>query len=145
MVWLNPDLKVFSTEIYFDDDAVEVRTGMSCQVEIIVEEYADELYVPLQAVLRVGGKPTVYVAGSGGSEPREVELGLDNNRMVRIVSGLKEGEKVLLAPPLSPSEIVNGLAKPPSAVEGQEPKSGKAGVAPQRRGGTGRRGGQRKK
>lgn len=126
MAWLNPDLKVFNTDIYLDGDAVEVRTGMSCQAEIIVEEYADELYVPLQAVLRVAGKPTVYVIDSDGAQPRQVELGLDNNRMVRIVSGLQEDEKIMLAPPLSPSEIVNGLPRAPSAIEGQQIQSPKA-------------------
>ena len=62
--------------------------------------------MPVQSIMRVGGVPVAYVVGSNGvSERRTVELGLDNNRMVRIVSVLKEGEEVLLAPPLSPSEV----------------------------------------
>ena len=123
MAWLNPDLKVFSTEIYLDGDASEIRPGMSCQAEIIVEEYADTVYVPVQSVLRVGGKPTVYVVGATGlQQPREVELGLDNNRMVRIVSGLQEGERILLAPPLAPSEVrteVPEIKQPGQKQEGQ--------------------------
>jgi hypothetical protein len=46
----------------------------------------------------------VYVAGPDGVDTRKVEVGMDNNRMIRIVGGLSEGEKVLLAPPLAPSE-----------------------------------------
>jgi hypothetical protein len=34
-----------------------------------------------------------------------VELGLDNNRMVRIAAGLAEGEEVLLTPPLREGEV----------------------------------------
>ncbi len=131
MAWLNPDLKVFSTEIYLDGDDSDIRTGMSCQAEIIVEEYAAAVYVPVQTVLRVGNKPTVYVLGPDGVLPREVVLGLDNNRMVRIVSGLQEGEKVLLAPPLSPSEVVNGLSRPPSEVEALQEQSLNAPSPPQ--------------
>ncbi len=131
MAWLNPDLKVFSTEIYLDGDASEVRPGMSCQAEIVVEEYADTVYVPVQSVLRVGGKPTVYVVGATGvQQPREVELGLDNNRMVRIVSGLQEGEKILLAPPLAPSEVrteVPEIKQPGAVGTGQrEPRGGRS-------------------
>jgi len=103
--WLNPDLKVFSTEIYLDGDASEIRPGMTCRAEIIVEDYKDTLYVPVQSILRVGGVPTAYVVSSKGIEPQPVELGLDNNRMVRIVSGLKEGETILLAPPLAASAV----------------------------------------
>lgn len=105
MVWLNPDLKVYNTEVYLEGEGDYLRTGMSCKAEIIVEEYKDVIYVPVQAVLRVGGKPTVYVQSGRGYEPREVEIGLDNNRMIRIVNGLREGEVVLVAPPLASGTV----------------------------------------
>ena len=42
------------------------------------------------------------------SVPRPVEIGLDNNRMVHIISGLEQGELVLLAPPLKSGEMDSG-------------------------------------
>ncbi|MHC4622408.1 MAG: efflux RND transporter periplasmic adaptor subunit [Planctomycetota bacterium] len=104
-VWLNPDLKVYNTEIYLDSNDTNLRTGMSCKAEIIVEQYESELYIPVQAVLRVAGKPTVYVTDGKTTEPRNVEIGLDNNIMVRITGGLREGELVLLTPPLKAAAI----------------------------------------
>jgi len=104
-MWMNPDLKVYNTDIYLDNNDSSLRTGMSCQAEIIIEQYNDVVYVPVQAVLRVGGKSTVYVVGSKTLEPRGVEIGLDNNRMVRIISGLSEGEVVSLAPPLKSAAV----------------------------------------
>jgi HlyD family secretion protein len=104
MAWLNPDMKVYPSEIYIDGDASVLRPGMTCRVEIIVKEYSDIIYIPVQSVFRVKGRHVVYVERSNGSERREVEIGMDNNRMIRIVRGLSEGEKVLLAPPLAPSE-----------------------------------------
>jgi hypothetical protein len=44
------------------------------------------------------------VAEPDGPERREVEIGMDNDRLIRIVKGLSVGEKVLLSPPLAPSE-----------------------------------------
>jgi hypothetical protein len=41
----------------------------------------------------------------GAIEPRTVEIGLDNNRMVRIMRGLREGEVVLLTPPLKSAAL----------------------------------------
>jgi len=99
--WLNPDLKVYNTDIVIEGDASGLRTGVTCLAEIIVEQYDDALYVPVQAVVREKGKPTVYLAKGNRMEPQEVELGLDNNRMVRILSGLEEGEPVVLNPPLA--------------------------------------------
>jgi len=112
--FFNPDLKVYTTNIYLDSDGNSLRTGMSCRAEIIVEQYEDAIYIPLQAVLRVGRQPTVYVINGKTFAPREVEIGLDNSRMVRIVKGLQENEVVLLSPPLAAAtvETVTGKGEP---------------------------------
>ena len=103
-IFLNPDLKVFRTQINLDTDDPALRPGTTCRAEIIVEEYDDAFYVPVQAVTRVEGETIVYVPQGDSFVPHKVEIGLDNNRMVRIISGLKEGQVVLLNPPLkSPS------------------------------------------
>jgi len=99
-IWLNPDLTVYTTQVTVE--ASNLRTGMSCEVEIIIEQLSDVLFVPIQAVVRKGNRHVVYVPGRRGElEAREVEIGLDNNRVVHVRSGLSEGEIVVLAPPLS--------------------------------------------
>jgi hypothetical protein len=102
--WQNPDLKVYATEIWLGGDTSALRTGMTCRAEVIVEQHQDAAYVPVQAVVRVNGKPTVYVVpGTVPNAPpqaREIDLGLDNNRMAHVKSGLNAGEVVLLNPPL---------------------------------------------
>ena len=105
-MWMNPDLKVYNTQIHLENSGSALRTGMSCQAEIIIERYEDAVHIPVQAVLRVKGKPTVYVVLDGDRvTPREVEIGLDNNRMIRIIHGLEEGEVVLLTPPLGAATL----------------------------------------
>jgi len=104
-MWMNPDLKVYNTEVYLDSNDSSLRTGMSCKTEIVIAQYEDAIYVPVQAVLRIGGSPTVYVSAGESFEPREVEIGLDNNTMVRVTKGLDEGDVVLLAPPLKSAAV----------------------------------------
>jgi hypothetical protein len=104
-MWMNPDLKVYTTEIYLEGDDPSLRSGMSCKADIIVEQYQDVVYIPVHAVIRVGGKPTVYVVKDGKLEERTVEIGMDNNRMVKITSGLNEGEVVSQTPPLKASTV----------------------------------------
>jgi len=104
-MWMNPDLKVYNSEIYLEGDTPDLRTGMSCKVEIIVEQYEDTVYIPVHAVIRIAGQPAVYVVNEGVIEEREVQIGFDNNRMVRIIDGIREGEVVLLTPPLKSASI----------------------------------------
>jgi HlyD family secretion protein len=98
---LNPDLKLYKCEIECDFSDALIRPGMSCDVELVKESYDQTLYVPVQCVVRVEGVPRVYVKGSGDEwAPRVVRVGLDNNRMIRIIDGVHAGEEVMLAPPV---------------------------------------------
>lgn len=108
MSWVNPDLKVYPTDIYLEGGDSELRTGMSCKAEIIIAQYEDTVYIPVQAVLRIAGQPTVYVVKNGSYTERSVEIGLDDNKMIRIASGLEEGEVVLMTPPLRAGTIESG-------------------------------------
>jgi uncharacterized membrane protein len=73
-------------------------------------------------VVRVNGQATAFVRTPAGAEARPVRVGLDNNRMVRILDGLKPGERVLLAPPLDRATAPDDArAKPPAGVGSSGP------------------------
>ena len=96
--WLNPDLKVYATDVGIDGRQEALKTGMTGKVEVIIDELHDVLYVPIQSVVTVGETKVCYVRGSR-TKKREVETGLFNDNFVEIKSGLEEGEEVLLNPP----------------------------------------------
>ena len=100
-VFMNPDLKVYDTDIMIDGVHTELRTGMSGKATILIQDHLDAISVPLQAVVGRGADSLVYVVNGNKAEPRTVVTGLDNNAMIHIVEGLKAGEIVLLTPPLS--------------------------------------------
>ena len=100
-MWMNPDLKVYDTQIMIDGVFPELRTGMSCKATIQIEEYNDALSVPIQSVVGHGGESVVYLAEGNSSVRRSIETGLDNNAMVHVISGIDPGDKILLTPPLS--------------------------------------------
>ena len=101
--WMNEDLKEYPTDVLIDGGAGELKNGMGCKVEIVVEQYEKAVYVPVQCVVRVAGESCVWVRGRNGDERRAVKTGLSNNRFVRILEGLAAGEEVSLAPPLKES------------------------------------------
>jgi len=138
MVFINPNLKVYKTEMFLDDSIGNangrLRTGMGCQAEVVSAYHENAVYVPIQAVITVGNQPTVYIYKNGKSQPRNVEIGEDNNRMVHIISGLKKGEQVLMTPPLSQAEVKgngkHGKGKPggkdrPQGAGTKKPGGGK--------------------
>ncbi|MBR4652281.1 MAG: efflux transporter periplasmic adaptor subunit [Kiritimatiellae bacterium] len=120
---LNPDLKMFKCELECDFEDAVVRPGMSCDVELVKETYDKVVYCPIQCVTRIDGVSYVYVRNGTQWEPRRVETGLDNNRMIHIVSGLKAGETVMLAPPVKEdkSDAAEGEEDP---SQPQKPKTG---------------------
>src|SRR5574344_125616 len=101
--WMNADLKEYPSKVLIPDGQGELRNGMGCKVEIIVEQYEKAVYVPVQCVVRIAGESYVWVRSFGKSVRRKVETGQSNSRFVRILSGVTAGERVSLSPPLAES------------------------------------------
>ncbi len=136
-LWLNPDLKLYNTEVYLDGESGELRTGMSCRAEILLTQLEEAVYVPVQAVTKVAGQARVYVVEGDRVETRAVKIGLDNNRFITIQNGLQAGEEVLLAPPFAvegalgtahSDSVASGSDRPSEPGAGSRPYSGGGGV-----------------
>jgi len=97
--WMNPDLKVYTTELRLVENNAALKPGMSAQVEIHVTTLDDVLSVPVQAVAGTAEQPAVYVWKAGEVTRREVVLGMTSEHFVEIASGLDVGERVVLDPP----------------------------------------------
>jgi len=83
-------------EVEVDDAAAMegVLPGTSADAEVILERRDEALRVPAAAVAE-GGKVLVLVGGI--LEERVIEVGLRNWRFAEVLSGLAEGEKVVVA------------------------------------------------
>ena len=104
----NSNLKVYATEIVVQDMLPDVKPGVSARAEIVIENLQKVLTVPIQCVTTVKGKQVCYVKGIGGPKPVPVKIGMFNNKFIEIKSGLKSGDRVLLAPPIDSSIDLGG-------------------------------------
>lgn len=95
----NPNQRLYKADISLANPTREMRPGMSCSVEILIDDLSDVTYIPRQSVNLDGGQTIVFVVENGQALRREVEVGLDNSKWVQIKSGLEKGEIVALAPP----------------------------------------------
>ncbi|GHC40985.1 efflux RND transporter periplasmic adaptor subunit [Roseibacillus persicicus] len=98
--------KVYTTEIEITDPMEGVKPGVSARAEIIIEELKNVFSVPIQAVTTQNGKQVCYLKGD--DQPTEVEVGLFNTKYIEIRSGLHQGDKVSLDPPLDDKLNLSG-------------------------------------
>ena len=109
------DDKRFDLIITLDPTTAELRPEMTIRADVIVGTRSNVLLVPVTAVFNNQGSRVVYVTGATGTEMRQVDLGESNDRMVEIVAGVREGERVsLTAPPATaPQALPRGNALQP--------------------------------
>lgn len=100
MSWLNPNLKVFPTDLLIEDPLPDLKPGVSVRAEIIITNLSRVLTVPIQAVARLSGENVCFIQKGSGVAPVPVTTGWFNDRFQEIIAGLKEGDRVLLAPPI---------------------------------------------
>ena len=74
-----------------------LEKGASATVTLIVEESLSTLWVPADAVKEIRGEHVVYLMNDKGfRETHEVTVGINNGKIVEIVSGLEENDVVVL-------------------------------------------------
>ena len=85
-----------------DPTTADLRPEMSIRADVITGARTGVLMVPVTAVFNQQGAHVAYVVSATGTEARTVELGQSNDRMVEIVAGLDQGERVSLTAPEAP-------------------------------------------
>jgi RND family efflux transporter MFP subunit len=80
-----------------DKDAV-LKPGMSADVEIITESIESALVIPSQAVMEKEGGQYVFVKKGGRARLRAVKTGRSNWTNTEALSGIKEGDEVIVNP-----------------------------------------------
>jgi len=86
----------YDTTITLKNPVAELRDGMSATAEVIIERHDDVLSIPNRYIRGTTENPMVVVFVDGQQEEREITLGLTDGINTEILSGLEEGEKVVL-------------------------------------------------
>ena len=127
----------FTVKILLDASVdVAIRPGMSCRAEIYTNMKGDTVAVPIEAVVfedensdetnlnteqksdslsissgsESKSKSIVFVMRDGQAVKREVELGISNDQLQEIISGVEVGDQVITGPARMLSKIKDGSA-----------------------------------
>ena len=86
----DPIAKTYRIRIALPDDT-PLLVGMSVEANVITREKPNALLVPADAVQG----STVFVVEGGRARRRTVEIGIRGTRMIEVMSGVTEGERVV--------------------------------------------------
>lgn len=101
MIYPQPEIKdniVYYLAIVKIDpkDTEFLKPEMTTHVKIIVEKKKDVLVVPNSAVRFEEGKNVVYAMTKDKAVRVDVETGIRDDRFTEIISGVKEGDKIII-------------------------------------------------
>ncbi len=99
ITWDSSSPKIYPSKISTDSNDPRLMPGMTMLVEIVVEQVEDVIHVPVEAVYNREGVKYCRVKELTGVQERKVVTGRTSKDYAEIVSGLNEGEKVLLHQP----------------------------------------------
>jgi HlyD family secretion protein len=89
----------FEVEVVIDNDTEKLKTGMTANAEIILEEHPKTLVIPEAAIIYdEAGATSVEVPEAGTEAGRKkvpIKAGISNGVKTEIVEGLKEGDLVV--------------------------------------------------
>ena len=132
----------FTVKILLEESKIDIRPGMTCRAEIFIKTREKTLAVPMQAVvfeeidddgadmsMRGGrGGPrfdtsmslntssNVFIYSEGKASKKEVKLGISNDELQEILSGISEGDEIIVGPPrvlakLKDGDVVNKIER----------------------------------
>lgn len=118
---LDMQTRTMETEIDCQNRDGRLLPGMYTDTQLLLREKKNALAIPLQAVVRSGDDATVLAVNPQDVlEERHIKLGLEDNSRVEVVSGLSDGDRVVIG---NRSQFHNGQKIQPKEVNSQENSS----------------------
>lgn len=90
------ELSTYKIIIDLGSSSQSLIDGLEGEAEIISREVLNVIKIPNSAVTRDNGKSLVHLNNNGVYEKREIELGFTNGKEVEVVSGLREGDEIIV-------------------------------------------------
>ena len=94
---VTPETRTMHTEVDVPNRNGSIVSGMYAEVNLTLKKKDSVLAVPVQAVTRNGDEASILIVDSHDRiQERQVQLGLEGANQVEVVSGLSEGDRVVV-------------------------------------------------
>ena len=92
------DTRTMHTEVDVPNPQRLLVPGLYAEADLQLDRKENIASVPIQALSHAGGRTSVFIVGANGTlEQRPVEIGLQTSSDAEVVSGLNEGEQVVVS------------------------------------------------
>jgi HlyD family secretion protein len=118
----------YPVTVTLDKASDAVKTGMTANLTIFVDERQDVLTVPSRAIKTINKQKMVIALKNGQQVPAPVKTGLTADNLTEIVSGLQEGDTVVLTSASSRTTAENGPGFGAMGAMGGMPMGGGPGA-----------------
>jgi membrane fusion protein (multidrug efflux system) len=86
----------FRATVYVDNADARLAPGMFGRFSIAYERHSDALVIPMEALLREDGENVVYVVRDGAAVRRTIEIGIESNGRIEVLSGLSADDQIVV-------------------------------------------------
>ncbi len=94
---LDPTTRTMQVEIDVPNPTYRLQPGMYANVTLLANSRKDALTIPVTSILRSENKTDVLVLDSNDRvQVRQVKLGVESSNRTEVLSGLSEGERVIV-------------------------------------------------
>jgi membrane fusion protein, copper/silver efflux system len=95
---LDPKTRTLKVRLQFDNPDEELKPNMYAHINIYGGAKKNILMIPREALIRTGQEQRVIVAlGEGRFAPQDVNAGIESGDWVEIISGVSEGDNVVVS------------------------------------------------
>lgn len=95
---LGIEQKRVKIEVSMDSSSKELKPGYETVIKVVTQRKENTLLIPDKAVFEYQGKDSVFVNDGGIAKLRVIEKGLESDEQIEVLSGLKNGETVIVKP-----------------------------------------------
>ncbi len=120
--WSDPNLREYEVKIALKGapEGVALKPSMRCEAQVTTQHVEDVMAVPLPAVFSDGARTVVYAIRGSRYQKLPVKIGRRSDTQAEVLSGLAEGEKVLLREPAQ-ALVLEDKTKPGSEPDATKP------------------------
>jgi RND family efflux transporter MFP subunit len=92
---LDPATRTAQIEVEIPNPGNRLKPGMYARVNLTIEQRANALTVPSNALVNIDGKRGVFLAQNNTAAFRGVDIGIEDTARVEVLSGVKDGDRVV--------------------------------------------------
>jgi len=94
--FVDPVSRTFKVKIEVPNEGKLLKSGMFARVKMVTKKHQNVLVVPLKAILKRGQEEVVFVVEDSLAHLRRVKTGLSDEGKIEILSGINEGDRVII-------------------------------------------------